>query len=83
MAGLREHQGIEIPQQLSLCNETIFLEIDCLLSWRPKSFLLATLVLQSILVITVILRQIVSVFKRKEKKNVDIDVGIPRLLLMA
>ena len=66
MAGLGEHQEIEIPQQLYPCNKTIFLEIDCLLSWRPKSLLLATLVLQCTLVITVILREIVSVLKKKK-----------------
>ena len=66
VAGLREHQGIEIPQQLCACNKTIFLEIDCLLSWRPKSSLLATPVLQCLLVITVILREIVSLLKKKK-----------------
>lgn len=47
VASLREHQRIEIPQQISLCNKTIFLEIDCLRSQRPKSFLLVVLVLQT------------------------------------
>lgn len=69
MVSLREHQGIEIPQLFHLCHKTIFPEIDCLVSWRPKSFLLVTLVLQSVLVISVMVRAIVSGFNKKKEER--------------
>lgn len=80
MAGLPEYQGIEFLSCSVSAIKLFLLEIDCLLSWKPKTFFfLATLIFQSILVITVILRGIVSVFF---KNRVDIGIFIPFLMTL-